>query len=69
MIVRISMNNFTIFFWNWLNAPIKYNLKLPILPLIKSYEQMLPKTFYFGPPIFVEVLKVNSSLYEFFWSL
>ena len=26
---------------------------------------MLPKTFYFGPPIFVAVLKVNSSLYEF----
>ena len=33
----------------------------------KPFEQMLPKTCYFGPPIFVEVLKVNSSLYEFFW--
>ena len=28
---------------------------------------MLPKTGYFGPQIFVEVLKVNSSLYEFSW--
>ena len=31
----------------------------------KPYEQMLPKPFYFGPPNFVEVLKVKSSLYEF----
>ena len=33
----------------------------------KPFEQRLPKTFYFGPPILVEVLKANSSLYEFFW--
>ena len=66
MVVRVSMKIFMIFgivkmlqlntFWN-----------LSKMALTKPYEQIWGKTFYFGPPIFVEVLKVNSSLYEFLW--
>ena len=41
--------------------------KLSKVAITKPYEQTWGKTFYFGPPIFVEVLTVNSSLYEFFW--
>ena len=35
--------------------------------LFKLQEQMWCKTFLFASPIFVVVLKGNSSLYEFFW--
>ena len=40
--------------------------KLLQFTLSKSYEQRLVKIIYLTSPIFVVVLKVNSSLYEFF---
>ena len=35
------------------------------MTIIKNCEQMLAKTFYFASQIFVEVLNVKYSLYEF----
>ena len=68
MIVRASMNNSIIFgvvkmlqlntFWNSSK-----------MALTKPYEQIWGKTFYFEPPIFVEVIKVNYSSHEFLWNL
>ena len=37
--------------------------------IFKPYEQLLAKTFYFAKPNFVEHLKVNRGLYEFYWNL
>ena len=41
--------------------------KLLQITLTKSYEPMLSKLIYLASPIFVMILKVISSLYEFLW--
>ena len=41
------------------------HLEISKIAIMKHYEQMLFKTFYFSTPIFVELLQVYGRLHEF----
>ena len=68
IVLRASMNIFIIF-GNVSILQINEFWKISKMPLLKPCEQRLPKTFYFGPPNFVEVLKVKWILCEFLYIL
>ena len=60
IILRASMNIFTIF-GNAQGLQIITFWKLSKMAIIRSCEQRWSKTFYFGAPIFVELLGVMGS--------
>ena len=65
--VRASMNIFTIF-GNAQGLQIITFWKLSKMAIIRACEQRWSKTFYFGAPIFVELLGVMGSPPKFLWN-